>query len=669
MYGSRGGLWAGFLLSLCFLLGPALAQSGEFPSTEIPSAVTTPAADDSTSALVKRILPSLVNLRVVEREYYSGRECLTKCQGSGVIVSPTGYVLTNDHVARNAQSIVAEDYTGREFHATVLACDPVLDLALLKLDVVKPVPYLEFADSDIIREGDTVLALGNPLTYGSSVSRGVVSNARRVFTSSDKKELETRINSRPFNGLLSHWIQHDALIRPGNSGRPLVDMQGRVVGINQLLSSGIGFAIPSNTAREFYQSVARGGRPNSRGWLGCTFQPGPEDGPHCATVSEVYPGSAADVAGFESGDLLTELDGKPVAVSAASDVPQLYQAVCNLPIGGRVKAKALRDGKPMTLDLTVEDLGRWSTEDVRWDALGVTLRSLTPAEAKRRGIEHGVLVTGVEVGGPWDLAVPAIDAGVVVVGVDGRPVQSVEQLQGLVDLARPFSLDCGSLDYRWTAAIDPQRHYEMKQPLKLEKATSGIWGLSMSLEQASVEKREHLAGAVYVGRVATPEAKAVLHVGDLIVEVDGRSLLGLSKVRSQVLWSEAVDRHQVGETLKLKVVDEQNQERAVDLVMAREPGSGFGSSAWLDRLGLVLTEKSSTEKNAVGEKVLQISSCLTGSPARLAGLQSGDVVERIDHQRVLSPPVAAQKLGHTGCHELVVNRDGLRLSLKLEVCK
>ncbi len=203
----------------------------------------------------EQVFPALVNISVVTKNYTGGRMERYPSAGSGVIVSPAGHVLTNYHVAADAAEIVCRLPSNEAIPATVIAHDPLTDLSVLKLSLDKrrnadsPLPFARLGDSDALKTGDYVLAMGNPLTLSSSMTLGIVGNPSRVFTSftgSDMDEMD--LGGGQVTGLFTRWIQHDALILPGNSGGPLVNLRGEVVGINELGGTGVGFAIPSNLA-------------------------------------------------------------------------------------------------------------------------------------------------------------------------------------------------------------------------------------------------------------------------------------------------------------------------------------------------------------------------------------------------------------------------------------
>ena len=222
------------------------------------------------------VYPALVNIAVVGTQYQSGRLRRFPAAGSGVIVSPEGHVLTNFHVAGETTRITCTLPDGRTFEAEPIVLDPLTDLAVLQLQVGEneaALPYANLGDSESLKVGDDVLAMGNPMTLSSSMTRGIVANPHRVFTSFTGSEMEeTDLGGGQRTGIFTRWIQHDALILGGNSGGPLVNLQGEVVGINDRGGSGMSFAIPSNIAADVLHEALEHGEIR-RGWFGLSFKP------------------------------------------------------------------------------------------------------------------------------------------------------------------------------------------------------------------------------------------------------------------------------------------------------------------------------------------------------------------------------------------------------------
>jgi serine protease Do len=344
--------------------------------------------------------------------------------GSGFVINPEGYVVTNNHVVDGASEIKVKFADGRELSGKVIGRDPKTDLALLKVDAHN-LPVVPLGDSAKLEVGEPVMAVGNPFGLEQTVTTGIVSATGRA------------IGEGPYDD----FIQTDAAINPGNSGGPLINTRGEAVGINTAIVSGsggsvgVGFAIPTNLAKPVVTQLADAGHV-VRGWLGVAIQPvTPElaksfelDGTSGALVSDVTEGSPAQKAGLARGDVITRYDGRTVA--RVSDLPR---AVAETPVGRSVPLDIVRNGQKKTLTVTVAKLADDETVVAAAEPspthLGIAARSLTPQLAQQLGVSEsrGVLVQQVEDGGRAQTA--GITAGDVIVEVDRTPVTTVEGLQ------------------------------------------------------------------------------------------------------------------------------------------------------------------------------------------------------------------------------------------------
>lgn len=319
--------------------------------------------------------------------------------GSGVIVTPDGYILTNNHVVDHASDVKVSLQDGREFTAKVIGTDPKTDLAVIKIDASN-LPAVQVADSDQAEVGDAVLAIGNPFGIGQTVTTGIVSATGRSALGLDYED----------------FIQTDAAINPGNSGGALVDVQGRLIGINTAILSrsggnqGIGFAIPSNLARDVMESLIADGKV-TRGYLGVMIQDlNPTlakkfnaEGKSGALVGDVNAKSPAEKAGLEAGDVITEFAGK-----AVNDSRHLKLQVARVRPGQQVDVKLLRDGKEKALTVSVGELpnsdklaknSRDSKADDNGTLNGVAVDELTRQFRNQLNIPgnvQGALITGVD---------------------------------------------------------------------------------------------------------------------------------------------------------------------------------------------------------------------------------------------------------------------------------
>jgi serine protease Do len=324
------------------------------------------------------------------------REQKRRSLGSGFIVSSDGYILTNNHVVEKADEVTVTLLDKEQFKAKVVGTDPKIDIALIKIDAKKKLPYVALGDSDKLEVGEWVVAIGNPFGLGHTVTAGIVSAKGRI------------IGSGPYDD----FIQTDASINPGNSGGPLFNLKGEVVGINTAIiqgGQGIGFATPIQLAKSVLDQLKEKGKV-TRGWLGVYIQPlTPETaenlgipGRRGALVSDVTSGGPAEKAGIRSGDVIVGFDGKVIR-----DQHDLPQAVALTRPGKTVDVQLLREGKETTVPVTIAEMGGEpgkpaAAPDLSTKNLGLTVRDITPEIAQRLELENtkGVVVTGVADGSP-----------------------------------------------------------------------------------------------------------------------------------------------------------------------------------------------------------------------------------------------------------------------------
>lgn len=354
----------------------------------------------------------------------------TQSLGSGFIIDPDGYIITNNHVIKDSDEIVVRLSDRRELKAKLIGTDPRSDVALLKIEA-KNLPVVKIGNSDKLMPGQWVLAIGSPFGFDHSVSVGVVSAIGRSLPSE---------NYVPF-------IQTDVAINPGNSGGPLFDLDGEVIGINSQIYSrtggfmGLAFAIPINVATNVITQLKDKGRV-SRGWLGILIQDvnrelaesfGMKE-PMGAVVLKVLDDSPAQKAGFKIGDVVIDFNGK--SINRSSDLPI---AVGSTPVGDTAKVKVIREGKSIELKVKIAELPAEDklasvesddTEPAKANRLGVAVEDLTTDQRHRLDIKKGgVIVSEVTDG-------PALDAGIhrgdVLLKLNQQDIKSVKQFRELL---------------------------------------------------------------------------------------------------------------------------------------------------------------------------------------------------------------------------------------------
>ncbi len=423
------------------------------PPTRDVGAAELPASG-TFAPLVKRVAPAVVSIqsertaKQVEMpqgypfDFFFGPngpqrdapEQHQKALGSGVIVSPDGYIMTNNHVIEDADKVEVMLSDERTLKAKVVGADPKTDVAVLKIDATN-LPTLELGNSDTVEVGDIVLAIGNPFGIGQTVTMGIVGATSRAFG----------IMAR--SGGYEDFIQTDAAINPGNSGGALINTHGQVIGINTAILSqsggnnGVGFAVPINLAHGIMRQLVDTGHV-TRGYMG--VQIGDVDAQmaklldlpdaHGAVVSSVEGGGPADTAGFKRYDVIRKIDGDPIR-----DSRELRLKVAGMPPGRKIDVSVLRDGKDMSLPIT---LGTFPEEEQKTAEAapeegamgGVEVEALSPEMAGRLQLAptvQGVVVTRVASGTP--AAEAGLAPGDVIQEVNKKPVDSVAGYRSAVN--------------------------------------------------------------------------------------------------------------------------------------------------------------------------------------------------------------------------------------------
>lgn len=355
--------------------------------------------------------------------------------GSGFFITSDGYLVTNHHVVDGADEIVVRLEDRREYEAELIGTDEATDIAVLKVDAEEEFPYLSFGDSTSLKRGEWVFAIGSPFSFEQTVTAGIVSGKGRQNAAQQYV---------PF-------IQSDVAINRGNSGGPLLNMDGKVVGINSwILSSsggyiGLSFSIPSEIASNSVAQLRDKGFV-SRGLLGVGIEVVTRetadafglDRPRGALVNRLEPGGAAEAAGIEVGDIIIEFNGEPINVY--NELPPM---VGTTPPGSKVKVKVFRDGKIKTLNAEISELnddaetanGGGGDEAVRSNVLGLAVESISDERRERLGNpEGGVIITDVE----SDAAYRAgLRQGDVILMLNNKPVEDMDSFRELVDTVQP----------------------------------------------------------------------------------------------------------------------------------------------------------------------------------------------------------------------------------------
>ncbi len=445
---------------VAFGYGGSIALRPSQPASVSPSVgVETPMVPANFSELAEKVRPGVVNIQVVKKvqnvgmgiPHFRGNPFGDRNPwgdffgpfsqdkppggykqqgvGSGFVMSGDGYILTNNHVVEDADQIKVKFANGKEYDGKVVGRDAKTDLAMVKITGATDLQPLTLANSDDLKVGAWVVAVGSPFGLEQTVTAGIVSAKGRV------------IGSGPYD----NFIQTDASINPGNSGGPLINMNGEVIGVNTAIiagGQGIGFAIPINMVKEIAPQLKEKGHV-TRGWLGVSIQElTPELSKSLglketkgALVAQVFSGSPAEKAGIEQGDVITEFDGK--AIGDSKDLPR---TVASTPVGKTLTVKVSRGGKLMDRQVKLGEMEEKGVEIAKKSpshkSLGISVQNVTPDLAKGFGLknESGVLVVRVEPGSP--AAEAGIQEGDVISQVNRKPIKDVEDFATKIENAK-----------------------------------------------------------------------------------------------------------------------------------------------------------------------------------------------------------------------------------------
>lgn len=631
---------------LCLALAAGLAPPALAQNSEIKAQI-----DFAKS----KVYPALVNISVVSKSYENGRAVRRPSAGSGTIVSPAGHVITNYHVVENAERVTCTLPNGEELVAKVLAEDAAIDFAVLQLDLTRRrdpnarLPFATLGDSDTLNVGDYVLVVGNPLALSSSMTLGIVSNTRRVFTDFLGNEADDLDIGGQKTGMFTLWIQTDALILPGNSGGAMVNLRGEIVGMNTRGGAGLGFATPSNLLAKSLNQIMTYGEVR-RGWLGVEVKPVVDPRHEGALVAWVVPGSPADEAGIVAGDHILAFANKPVVCRFVDDLPLFYGAIADVAPGAKLD---VRLGGDRTVSVAVGQWERFLADEREFRALGVTVRQVTRPLAIARGWPdaHGVLITGIRPGKPLASAKPELAAGDVVVQLDGAPVNVLADVERTFTDAKPgrhLAITVRRGRQQIVAALTIEEPIERKGPRTLPRPWIGVQTQVLVPDVAEALGMHGQKGLritrVYPG---TEAAVAGLAIGDVVTGLGGETL---ESYRPQ-------DAGDLDNLLNDFAVDDKvaiavrrgDQRLSLDIrleasrMVAYDPQKATDDFFELKVREILFADRVE-QPWPDGAAGAVVADCESGGWAAMAGLRIGDLIQRIDAAPIAGPADVAQAL-------------------------
>lgn len=593
-----------------------------------------------------KVYPALVNISVVAQTFDSGRTQRVAGAGSGTIISPAGHVTTNFHVVQDAQRVTCTLPTGESIPADVLASDPAIDLAVLKLRLNErehkstALPFATLGDSSTLNVGDYVLAVGNPMGLSSSMTLGIASNTARVFTDFLGNEAENLDIGAHATGMYTRWIQHDALILPGNSGGPLVDMRGEIVGMNTRGGQGMAFATPSNLLKKSINRILSYGEVR-RGWLGLNVKPVRGIGRTTGVlITAVAPGSPAGEVGLEPGDIVLALDEDSATCRFMDELPLFYEKIADRAPNSEVKITYERQGanRNVTATLSAREL---EPRVVEVREIGATVSTLGRARAARFGSPdlEGILVNGVRGGQPFDRAKPPIRRGDVIVEIQSRVVKDSKSFKNVIvdhlgseDIA--VRLRRGRKDVIAVVSLNEQESSKPK-PSVIASAWLGVSTqvLTPAVARAAEhpDQRGYRLTSVYAG---TRASEAGLQAGDLLIAIDETALNAYRPQDSEDLSRLLENEYSIADTIVAKVI---RGTETLEFPVKLQPAPKTAGEAEFTRhdafeftVREMILRDTMSRQNSQKTRGVIVTECTSGGWASLGGLHVRDIVTAVN---------------------------------------
>lgn len=602
-------------------------------------------ADPRIEAAVHAVYPALVRIHVVAEEGGGGRMQKLRASGSGTIISPDGYILTNHHVAGRATRISVRLADRQEIRATLVGTDPLADLAVLKIDrndlrdPSAELPVAKFGNSDALEVGDTVLAMGSPAGLSQSVTQGIVANTEMIAPGGSM-----RLDGESV-GELVRWIGHDAVIFPGNSGGPLVNLQGEIVGVNEVGIGSLGGAIPSNLARKVADELIASGHVE-RSWVGLIAQPllKSSDAEAGVLVGGIIRDSPADKAGIRAGDIISRCNGNDIPASrAAEDIPVFNRMLLESPVGEVIALDGLRDGQTFSWQVTGSERQPAEPREKELLSWGITARDLTDLNALQllRDDNDAVLVQSLRAGGAAAAAKPAISPGDLVLSVAGKPTPDLASLTSVSAAITDgktepvpvlVSYEHDGRNYLTVVAIGPEP--DPDRPGLVKKAWIGIDTQVISADLAEALDMKGAKG-VRVTRVH-PDSNAEvagLEVGDLLLKLDGE-VIPTSRPEESDVFPAMIRQYKTG-TEAVLAVRRGAEDLQVKLPLVASP-EGTSELDSFECETLEFNVRDLGQEDRVSDKLpadfkgVLITAVMPAGWAALGGLSAGDILISVD---------------------------------------
>ena len=634
------------LLKLCVVTSCVLLNLTPCPALTQGEAQSQQAKID---AAIANVYPALVRIHVVAMRPSSGRMEKYGGTGSGTIIHPDGYVVTNHHVAGKGSRIWCRLADKTRVDAELIGTDPQTDLCIIKLNMdqipeqLKPLPVAKFGNVDSIEVGDTVLAMGSPAGVSQSVTVGVVANLEMI---TPKNSTAMRQDGERVGDLV-RWIGHDAVIYFGNSGGPLVNLDGQIIGVNEIGLGSLGGAIPADIASHVVDELIKR-QTVERSWTGIYTQPllkSFREDLKGVLVSGVHEDSPAAYSDIQPGDVITAFDGATVDVRAPEHLPLFNRIVLSTPVGKEVEVSILRDDSPIVIRLTTEIRSKARGSDTELKSWGVTARDLTTRSVLALGRDKadGVLISSVSPAGPAADAKPAIRAGDVVLKVGGEPTNTIADLLAVSEKLAPDDDPTKALvefergDNLIATVVEIGKELNASRSSAAQKAWIGLSTQVLTRKLAEVVGLKGKKGVRVTNILPGSKAEdAGFQKGDILLKIDGE-VIRAEREKDKNVFKNMIRDYPIDEIAEFEVVRSGDSTK-IKCVLETAPKATSEFDIYEDdalefsarELSQARTKEIEAESGVYVEKVER------SGWAALAGLSGGDIIKSINDTPITS---------------------------------